>query len=182
MSVRRKRAFCVLLTGLICAFGLIAVSTADYLEKRPFLFSKSETVIGVMVMENLDFLAGKEGLTCEQNPGVCCEGVLLPYDSTGILYLAEGPETLKERTLYSSLKGYSLYTTDDPQWNYMEKAIRENDTFSLWLVGEKDYYQFDLVISGMPVISIQTSFSREQEEVDYETDPDKKFFGSETLY
>lgn len=182
MSVRRKRAFCVLLTGLICAFGLIAISTADYLEKRPFLFSKSETVIGVMVMQNLDFLAGKEELTCEQNPGVCCEGVLLPYDSTGILYLAEGPGTLKERTLYSSLKGYSLYTTADPQWNYMEEAIRENDTFSLWLVGEKDYYQFDLVISGMPVISIQTSFSREQEEVDYETDPDKKFFGLETLY
>lgn len=140
-------------------------------------------IMGVAIVENLDFLEGKEKRTDEKNPGVCMSGVLLPYTADGTLYLAQDfTKTKWEGDLLTDSKDTYLCTLPDVAWQDKATSIRDGHVFQIWLVGEDYYYELDLVVSGMPVMTISTERFEKQDLGDYETDPDRFSFEPEILY
>lgn len=116
------------------------------------------------------------------------EGYSLPYDEDSrTFYLSQSiqEEPWKGRlTLCKELRdsGYVLVGMEDDFWYQKIKAVKENHVFTLWIMGVEDYYPVNLVVSGMPVMSIQTRYSREPEEIAYEEDPDQYVYGSDMQY
>ncbi len=140
-------------------------------------------VMGIAVVENLDFLEGREMRTSEQNPGVVMGGALLPYDSDGVLYLAQDfAKEAWEGDLLTDSEDTFLCTLADAAWADKAASIREGHIFQVWLVGEDYYYELDLVVSGMPVMSISTDHFVEQDLGEYEEDPDRYYFEPDTLF
>lgn len=153
-----------------------------YMDYRVPVDSK-ERIMGIAVVDNLDFLEGKEKLTSKQNPGVVLGGALLPYTTDGTLYLAQDfAKTDWEGDLLTNSTETFLCTLPDEAWKDKATSIREGYVFPIWLVGEEFYYELDLVVSGMPVMSIRTERSEEQDLGDYETDPDHFYFDPDVLY
>lgn len=186
MSVRQKRA-AWLLGICLCSIAVMAgLRIVRHWLQDEIPVPYVDRVMGVAVVEDREFLAERERLECSENPGVLYEEILLPFDRSGTLYL---PQNVEEgwRGRLSAAPGYYLCAPRDAYWGNMEDAIRENHSFTLWLVGDKEYYELRLVISGLPVISIQTSRSEAPEtpddSVDMDTvDPDIRYCGQETLY
>lgn len=178
--MRGKRAVGLL---AICFFVMVVLAGAEAAEwrrKNPVPYV--DRVMGIPVVRDTDFLSGKERLACEQNPGVLYEGISLPFDKDGTLYLSQDMEKEWLGELSASLESGFLCAGEDAYWKRKQDAIRENHAFTLWLVGEDYYYEMRLVASGLPVVSILTARSQEPEPVAYEVDPDKMFYGSEMLY
>lgn len=180
--MRRKMAVKLLLICFLGVGALAGIRMAEWWEKRQIPIPYIQRILGVAVVTDTDFLLNKERITCGQNPGVCFEEVLLPYDKAGILYLAQDMGDEWKGELSTSLNSFFLCMPSDAYWENKQDAMRENHSFIIWLVGEDCYYEMQMIVSGMPVISIQTARSEEQEDVDYDVDPDKKYFGSETQY
>lgn len=182
--MRRKRAVTL---WVICLLGIGVFAGIKLWEQWRIYrvpVSHTERVMGVAVVSDTEFLQGKERLTAPENPGVAFEQVELPYDSAGErLYLPQNTEIHKWiGELSAARQGYFLCTKQDSYWQDKQTAIRDNHGFTLWLVGEDCYYELELVISGMPVICMNTRRIVEQEEVDPEIDPDKRYYDSETLH
>ena len=143
----------------------------------------TERVMGIPVVDNLDFLTGKESRCAQINPGVLFQQIQLPYAADGTLYLAQDPAVTEWVGEFSTTsRNTFLCMLPDAAWQDKAACIRENHAFELYLVEDKVYYPLRLVICGMPVISITTDREEEQDLGDYETDPDRYYFDPEILY
>jgi hypothetical protein len=140
--------------------GIILIAVFCFTEPINYQTIQSkDTFEGVTLVDSDDFLSDKELLTCDYNPGVCLNDSLLPYDaSSNTIYVSQNTsETNWIGRLLSSLINYKIYAFKDSMWNDKVTAISTNYTFSLWLVGKKNYYQFNLCITGTPLMSITTT-------------------------
>ena len=145
--------------------------------------SYTDRILGIPVVENLDFLEGKRRLAAGQNPGVCFEQTLLPYTSDGTLYLAQDfrkPDWVGKLTADS--RDAYLCMLPDEAWADKAGSIRENHVFQLYYVEENAYYPLKLVISGMPVMTLTTEREEEQDKGDSEVDPDHYYLDPDILY
>ena len=123
----------------------------------------------------------------EYNPGIYYMGTLLPYDKqNNRLYL---PQNYKETKWYGELTAViegevcPIYVLSDEMIEEKVRAIREGHDFILYVqINDEEYYKVLLTITGMPLISLNTEYEKEAEEIPYEVDPDKSIFGSETRY
>lgn len=181
--MRRKRIYFALsITFLVVLLLVGGQCLKTYMDYRVPVDSTGR-IMGIAIVENLDFLEGKEKRTSKQNPGVCMSGALLPYTTDGTLYLAQDFEKLKwEGDILTDSIDTFLCTLPDAAWEDKATSIREGHVFQIWLVGEEYYYELDLVVSGMPVMTISTERFEKQDLGDYETDPDRLYFEPETLY
>ena len=140
-------------------------------------------VMAVPIVENLDFLEGKQKCQAQENPGVCFGGALLPYTKDGTLYLSQdfaveewvGEITTKARDTF-------LCTLYDPAWEDKAGSIRDNHMFKLWMVDGERYYELSLAVCGMPVMTISTQREEEQDLGDYEADPDRFIYDPPVIY
>ncbi len=200
--MRRRNAIRLLLFCLLCAGAAVILNILSLWRDNQAPIPCERKVLGTAVVdialqqgsvlpeegvfsEAPVFLRGKERKISESNPGVCFEGSLLPYDRQGICYLSQdlSADWTGSLTVAPEQRGeYFLCLREDPYLDAKQDAMKSNYVFTLYLVGESDYYELGLVICGMPVIAIDTEREEVQEEVDYEVDPDRKYFGSETLY
>lgn len=184
--MRRKRAAILSVICLLCIGALAGQKLWKQWKAQWVPVPYVDRILGVAVVENTDFLQDKEQKSVSGNPGVCFEQVLLPYDSaSATLYLPQSLETAEwtgNLSVDAQGESYFLCALQDSYWRDKQTAVKENHGFTVWMVGEDCYYEFRLVISGMPVISMSTERIEEQEEVDAQIDPDKKYYGSETLH
>lgn len=179
---------------IICLMGIGFVLTVEWYkgkEVQAVSFPYEDRIMGIYIVPDDGVLEGREKRTALDNPGILYEKVMMPYDSsTGTLYLSQsihsevfsGEISLGE-PVGSMLKGdFHLCAPQDSGWFQKNNAIKEGHLFTLWLVGEDCYYEFQLAVSGLPVIQISTGYSVEPEKVTYEEDPDRYIYDSETLY
>ncbi len=183
--MRRKRAAGLLLICIIVLSAIILWNIADRWKADSFPYAYDNRIMGIFVVQAEDCLLGKEQKSSTVNPGIYYEGAMLPYDESGVLYLSQNRESGWEGMLSVQAEDGGDYYLCMPRDAYLEQkeaAIRDNHSFTLWMVGDDCYYELELIVSGMPVVSMQHSRVEEAEEVEYEVDPDKKYYGSETLY
>lgn len=170
---------------LLCISAVASIIIISHWNKNRISIPYTEKILGVPVISDISFLQEKQRVSAKENPGVCCEGVLLPYDMQGICYLSQNldKEWIGELTVSDELKrDYFLCVAEDPYWEKKTEAMRSNHKFAVWLVGENDYYELQLVLSGMPVLAIEESRQEPQEKVPYEVDPDAFVYDPDTLY
>jgi len=145
-----------------------------------------DMVMGIPVIDNTSHIEGKERISFESmlEKNVCLEfeNTILPIDSDGYVYVSQGRmEDWNGNITVSNQEFYVCML-----WNeYLQQkdvAIRENCEFILYIVGEEEYCETKLVVSGMPIVSVTTERMEEQPDIPYEVDPDKKYYGSEPLY
>ena len=166
---------------LLLVLGFILITVFYFTEPISNQTVKSQdTFSGVILVDSDDFLSDKELLTCDYNPGVCLNDSLLPYDaSSNTIYVSQDiSETNWVGRLLSSLINYKIYAFKDSMWNDKTTAISTNHTFSLWLVSKKTYYQFNLCITGTPLMSIATTGTTPATEYDVEVNPDGYYYES----
>lgn len=164
----------VVLTGCYCYEVYM-----DYRVPVPY----NGRVMAVPVVEDLDFLEGKERRFAEVNPGVCFGGALLPYTKDGMVYLAQDfsvEEWVGEITADTREK--FLCTLYDPAWEDKSGSIRDNHIFKLWLVDGESYYELSMTVCGMPVMTINTEREEQQDLGDYDTDPDRFIYDPSVIY
>lgn len=181
--MRSHRIFALIAVGIACLAGIIL---SEYAAAGTIADSVNESLLGLTVVESEAFFAGYEKKETDCNPGICFEGVLLPYDKeNNRLYL---PQSLKAEQWLGTLTASvpeaecGIFVHRDELLENKSEAVRENREFTLYLTVDMTYYEFSLVITGTPVISMHTSREEAAEEVDYELDPDKSIYGSETQY
>lgn len=180
----RKRKLGLMLTGSILVVLLLAglYSYKIYMDYR-VLVPYTDRIMAVPIVENLDFLEGKERWTSAQNPGVYFGQALLPYDADGTLYLSQNFEVEEwVGELVTDSRDTFLCTLPDDAWSDKAASIRDNHVFHLWMVGEEGYYELNLVVSGMPVMSITTEREEQQDLGDYDTDPDRFVYDPEIIW
>ncbi len=142
-----------------------------------------DRIMNIPIVENLDFLEGREKQTSSQNPGIYFGQALMPYTSDGTLYLSQDfAEEEWVGELVTDSRETFLCTLPDEAWGDKAKSIRDNHVFRLWLVGEDSYYELSMVVSGMPVMTISTQREEEQDLGDYETDPDRYIYDPSIIY
>lgn len=180
--MKRKSALFVFLASIL--FLGAYVTRCLWTEYRQVYapIEHSSRVMGILIVDNLDFLEDKTKLAVTENPGVYFQQTLLPYSrQENTLYLSQNPgEDWKGD--FSAVSGSFLCMLQDDCLEQKRNAIKEGHTFTLWLVSEESYCELSLVVSGMPVIAISTERMEVQEKVPYEVDPDKLYFDSEDLY
>ncbi len=181
--MRRQRVCLMLgasLLALLFLLGAYFIKTyRDYQVPVPY----TGRIMGIPVVENLDFLEGKEKREAKQNPGVCFCEALLPYTSDGTLYLSQSPD-VEEWTgeLDTDSQDTFLCTLPDAGWEDKTASIRDNHSFKLWMVEEDGYYELSMKVCGMPVMTLSTQREEQQDLGDYDTDPDLFCYGSEIIY
>lgn len=143
----------------------------------------TERILGVPVVEDLDFLADKEEKTSPVNPGVLFGQAKVPYSSDGTLYLAQdfNVENWVGELVTDSQDTY-LCMLPDEAWQDKAGSIRDDHIFKIYLVEESAYYPLNLVICGMPVMTLTTEREEEQDLGDYETDPDRYCFDPDVIW
>ena len=115
-------------------------------------------------------------------------------------YYAKAPLDVEDQTLYISQStektewegffdldqsyekaGYDLYLLEDEFWDNKKEAMRQGHKFSLYAIGE-DYYQLNVIFSGLGVMSISEVYEFPKEEIDYMEDPDTFVFENQIRY
>ncbi len=181
MRKRRIVMLGILMLSWVCIFCCIRLQS--YWKKRCISVPSTATVLGIELVENGDFLQDKKELFPVENNLVSLKGVLLPYDSSSnTLYLSQSLNGWCGELSVNTEDAYVLCAPVDDYWNRQSDAITDGHVFTLWAVGQNDFYEFQLIITGMPVISMYTERIEQQPDIPYEVDPDKKYFGSETLH
>lgn len=181
----RKKVTAFFLAGTVLVLCLILGTEWGWWHQKATVSSPlNNSFLGLQFVSNEEFLAGKELLPTLVNPGIAYEEVLLPYGAANnTLYLPQSRKGSEWVGMISSLlPDYEVYAGEDNYWQQKTSAIQENHLFTLWLVGDTNYYEFHLVVTGAPVINITTECSRKPEPVEYEKDPEKFAYGSETRY
>lgn len=111
-----------------------------------------------MLVEDAGAWEEKGFLEAEAGSGILFEGTLLPYDAESNTFIL--PQSIHTQgwtgTLSAADDAYSLYAGQDVYWQKKQDAIREGHAFSIWAVNGESYCEYKLVVSGMPVISIDT--------------------------
>ena len=180
----RRQKSRLMLTGSIFVVLLLAglYSYKIYMDYRVPV-SYTERVMEIPIVENLDFLDGKKKITSEQNPGVYFGQTLMPYDSDGTLYLSQNFEVEEwVGEMVTGSRDTFLCTLPDEAWEDKAGSIRDNHVFKLWMVGEDSYYELDLVVCGMPVMTITTEREEPQDMGDYDTDPDHFVYDPDIIW
>ncbi len=163
---------------LLLAFSLLLIIGIFRVSPYVTTFSTSakspEAFPGLAVKDAEFIMAKRTELFSDDNPGVCFNSSLLPYDAAShTLYLSQdAADALWQGYLVSKRSGYKLYTASDPLWSDKAEAIRTNHLFTVWLADKSSYYELQLCITGTPVLDIATDEVRPPEEYDYDTDPD----------
>lgn len=175
--MRRKRTAVFLL--IISILGLLVwlgVQWARIVDKEG-----KNTTLGLVIACDESFLEGKTSKRTAENPGICYEQMLLPYDAdTNRLYLSQNSEDSEWVGNLSASDGqYTIYAKEDHYWEQKQSAIQENHIFTLWMVGETDYYEVDLVITGLPTLCMEVEYVTDPVKVEYEEDPDTWAFERE---
>lgn len=174
----------LMLIGSVLAMLLLAglYSYNIYMDYRvPVPYT--DKIMEIPIVENLDFLDGKEKLTSEQNPGVYFGRALMPYSSDGTLYLSQDFEVEEwVGEMVTDSRETFLCTLPDEGWEDKAGSIRNNHVFRLWMVGENSYYELNLVVCGMPVMTITTEREEPQDMGDYDTDPDHFVYDPEIIW
>lgn len=180
--MRRKAALCVFLVSILLPVIYLARFLWREYRAEHIPVSYSYMVMGIPVVDSLDFLEGKTRLSAVGNPGVYFQKTLLPYSrQENTLYLPQAPEK-DWQGYFSTDPGSFLCIREDGCLSQKSRAIKEGHVFTLWLVSGETYYELSLAVPGMPVIAITTERMEVQEKVPYEVDPDKWTYGSEDLY
>ena len=180
----RKRRMKLLLGASILTILLLAGVYCyqiymDYRVPIPY----TERVLGIPVVEDIDFLEALQPKTSEQNPGILFGQALVPYASDGTLYLAQDFNVEKwVGELVTDSRDTYLCMLWDEAWADKAGSIRSNHIFHIYLVEENSYYPLQLVICGMPVMTMSTLREEEQDLGDYETDPDRYCYDPEVIY
>lgn len=151
----------------------------DYRVPVPY----TERVMGIPIVEDLDFLDGKKKLISPKNPGIYFEKAPMPYDADGILYLSQNYEA-KGWTgeLTTASRDTFLCTLPDEAWEDKAGSIRDNHRFRIWMVGEDSYYELDMIVCGMPVMTLETQREELQDMGEYETDPDHYYYDPDKIW
>ena len=80
------------------------------------------------------------------------------------------PQKIKEGTNKQELEGlikisnsnYRLFFEEDPYFNNLYQAVKENHTFKLFVLGkDREYMQYKVVFTTLPVMRIDGSYSHE---------------------
>lgn len=143
----------------------------------------AERIMGMAVVDDTSFLNHLEKREMEENTQIFFENTIIPYEaSTNILYVAQNNTQLEWEGELTSGKDTFLCTRKDEYWDRKADAIKENHEFPVWLLTEDGYYELSMVVTSLPVISMTTERIEEAEDIPYEVDPDKKFYGSETQH
>ena len=180
----RRQKLRLMLIGSVLAVLLLTglYSYEIYMDYRvPVPYT--DRIMGIPIVENLDFLDGKIKLTSEYNPGIYFGQARMPYTSDGTLYLSQDYE-IEEWVgeMLADSRATFLCTLPDDAWADKAGSIRDNHVFKLWMVGEDSYYELNLVVSGMPVMTITTEREELQDLGDYETDPDHFYFDPDIIW
>ncbi|MBE5851424.1 MAG: hypothetical protein E7299_00480 [Lachnospiraceae bacterium] len=142
-----------------------------------------DSVLGIAIVEDVSFLQNIDRFEMTDNTQIFFENTLVPYDQKEKrLYVSQNPEVIEWEGFFTTENDTFLCTTGDAYWEKKADAIRDNYEFPVWFLTEDGYCRMTLVASGLPIISIDTERYEEAEEIPYEVDPDKKFYGSETQY
>lgn len=177
--------------SIVVLIGCIALVGLSIVKYRSIEKDKTENNRllegGFVRIDSEEDISGKQIEKPEYNPGVYFSGALLPYDkNNGRLYLPQNYEKAERRGKLTALidgESYPLYILRDEMIDQKKEAISGSHDFILYVQrNSEEYYKFLLTITGMPMISIKTNYEIEADEVPYEVDPDKKYFGSETRY
>lgn len=181
--MRRRKLGLLLMTSILLVLLLAGLYTyeiyMDYRVPVPY----TDRIMGMSIVDDLDFLDGKKELSSDCNPGVYFEQTLMPYSSDGTLYLSQNyqvEEWIGEITTGS--RDTFLCTLPDDAWADKAGSIRNNHVFKLWMVGEDSYYELNLVVSGMPIMTITTEREEPQDLGDYDTDPDHYHFDPDIIW
>lgn len=181
--MRKQKIYLVLATAVLMLFLIQGCRMFEIYKDYSVPVDTIGRRMGMAVVDNLDFLEGKEKRNARENPGVVFDGVLLPYDRNGTLYLAQDFQVeVWEGDILTDSEDTFLCTLPDEAWEEKAASISEGHVFHIWLVGEEYYYPLELVVSGMPVMSISTKYLEEQDLGTYEEDPDRFYFEPDTLY
>ncbi|MBQ4537575.1 MAG: CotH kinase family protein [Lachnospiraceae bacterium] len=179
--MKRKGCQILICISIIIALAYVIPTTYSlYSKQQPANYN--DIIMGMYLVDTPPTGRHLQSDTPE-NPGIFFENTLLPYSiQTNQFYLSQDYASPSwSGALSTNRKGY-LCTPSDPYWQNKSAAISENHPFTVWLVTENGYYEWELIISGMPVMNIATSHSAEPESIAYEEDPDKYVYDSETLY
>lgn len=175
----------VVLIGFVVSTGIGVVKYGQFVKGRENGHVFLENCL--VTVDRESDIPGELIKAPDYNPGIYYEGTLLPYDKENCrLYL---PQNYGSSEWYGELKAVidgescPLYILRDDMIEKKKEAIRENHDFTIYVpASETDYCRFLLTITGMPLISMSTEYETEAEDIPYEVDPDKKYFGSETKY
>ena len=182
--MRRKR---ILILVLICVIlAAAAVGSHIYKNRTKYIeaIKYSEFFLGIPCVEEA-ILEGKHLIVPAENEYVLFEGAKVPFSSkTNTLYLSQNhlKEDWEGSLMSSDTDQIQLYAKKDAYWQKKKEAISENHEFVLWAVGSGEYYEYKLVITGTPIVCINTEYEVVPEPVAYEEDPDKMIYDSEIKY
>ena len=177
--MKRKGCQILICISIIIALAYVIPTTYSlYSKQQPANYN--DIIMGMYLVDTPPTGRHLQSDTPE-NPGIFFENTLLPYSiQTNQFYLSQDYASPSwSGALSTNRKGY-LCTPSDPYWQNKSAAISENHPFTVWLVTENGYYEWELIISGMPVMNIATFHSAEPESIAYEEDPDKYVYDSET--
>lgn len=161
--------FLVILPGIIFVKKVVKVDEIDIIAEEE-------------LWERLDTYEECREILTEGKISLMLNNCILPYDrEENIWYVAQNPKIEKwEGVLRLDERGAQLYILDDGYLMKKEESIREGHIFQAAVVKGRKYALTNIIVSGMPVISIETKDSW-QPEYPIE-DIDNYVFNSETRY
>ena len=185
MDIKKQK---VLLFASVCVIAMYIGYSFVGMDRLIGVFKQDNYYMGVPTIsqeEVIQLTQGKEKTRLE-------EGLFFSYNKV--------PLDVEEQTVYISQSmvktewegffeleqsyekaGYNLYFLEDDFLDDKEEAIKQGHKFSLYVIGE-DYYQLNIVFSGLGVMSISKIYEYPKEIVDYWDDPDQYIFENQIEY
>lgn len=153
-----------------------------------FYYLESDKIFSVSVISSeeanaLFASAGETDLLQKQNISLLFDGYPLPMNKDNhTYYLSQNMNTdTWQGVLSLSSSDGALYFLEDELLFDKAAAIQSGHAFSLYAKVRESYQPLSLVITGLPLINLTSSYS---EEFDYDPDlePDDYYFNSQTRY
>lgn len=161
--MNRKKINIIICTAI--SIAAICLLAAGMYRMNSIGYDYKDKIMGIYILDKgeKENLKKKTASGKRENIGIYFEDYLLPYDSkSNCFYLTQ--TTLEKDwkgicRLGESLKkdGYLLCGIEDEYWYQKNKAISKNHKFELWIINEKECLPVNLVVSGMPILSITTT-------------------------
>lgn len=174
-TIHSGRFYTVFLLFLVILPGIIFV-------KKVVKADEIDIVAEEELWERLDTYEECREILTDGEISLMLNNCILPYDrGENIWYVAQNPKIENwEGVLRLDERGAQLYILDDGYLMKKEESIREGHIFQAAIVKGREYALTNIIVSGMPVISIETKNSW-QPEYPIE-DIDNYVFNSETRY
>ncbi len=174
-TIHSGRFYTVLLLFLVILPGIIFV-------KKVVKADEIDIIAEEELWERLDTYEECQEILTRGEISLMLNNCILPYDrEENIWYIAQNPENEKwEGILGLSERRAALYILDDGYLTKKEESIREGHVFQAAVVKGREYALTNIIVSGMPVISIKTEdFWQPEYPIE---DIDNYVFNSETRY